>query len=134
MITAVRLLLLERRCERDRRVTTRFADTFPATLTRLGDRPEQFTVDVIAASADGFTLRTGNGGLVRDTGDYCAAIDISGKTFSCELSVGETRLGGALHWSDAASRAAFDLLLHLRAVERFTAADRGDGGGVRRSA
>ena len=132
VFTAVRLLLLERRCERDRRATTRLADTFPATLTRRNEPAAQYVVDVVAASVDGFTLRARDEAPA--AGEYDAVIDVGGTRFSCELCVRETGLGAVVTWSDAATRVALDLLLHQRAVARFTAADTGDWGGVLRTA
>ncbi len=134
VVTAVRLLMLERRCARDRRATTRFAESFAATLTRVDDPRARFSVEVVAGSADGFTLRGRPGAATPEAGTYRCSIDIGGTAFACELAVREAGLGAAARWNDAAQCEAFDLLLHQRAIARFTAADRGDGGGVLRPA
>ncbi len=119
VVTAVRLLLLERRCAQDRRTTTRFAESFAATLTRDDDARAQYNVDVVAASADGFTVRGRHGAAPPRAGSYRGAIDIDGAAFTCELTLREAGLGGAAHWTDAAQREAFDLLLHQRTIARF---------------
>jgi hypothetical protein len=125
-------LLLERRCDRDRRSATRFAEWLPATLTRAGDPHTHYAVDVIAASADGFTFGPRADGAHPPAGAYRGALDAGGAHYTFELALREADLGGAVRWPDEPARSAFDLLLHLRAIEAFAATDRGDGGGVLR--
>jgi cellulose synthase (UDP-forming) len=130
VLTAVRLLLLERRCARDRRALTRFEESFPLTINRSDDRHVNFSVDVVAASADGLTLRPRNNDPLPPAGDYHGVIDIAGKHLAFELALREAGLGGAVRWPDATARALFDLLLHQRAIEQLARADRGDRGGL----
>jgi cellulose synthase (UDP-forming) len=129
-ITAARLLVLEHRCARDRRATTRFDENLVATLTRLDDSRVQYVVEVTAASADGLTLRNAHGAPPALAGEYRCELDVAGAHFSCAFSLRESGLGGSLTYDGEATRGAFDLLLHHRARARFAAADRGDRGGV----
>jgi hypothetical protein len=131
--TAARLLRLERRCATERRSSTRFEESFSATLTRLDNPQEYYAVDVTSASADGLNARIPGAASFPPAGAYHCALDLAGAHFSCELILREGAFGGSLRWPDA-NRAAFDLLLHQRAIERFAAADRGDRGGVLRTA
>lgn len=133
VLTAVRLLMLERRCARDRRALTRFDERFPLTITRSDDPGTRFNVDVVAASADGLTLRTRDDQSLPPAGDYRGVLDIAGLHLPFELSLREAGLGGGLRWPDAL-RTLFDLLLHQRALERLGAADPGDRGGLFRPA
>jgi len=132
VVTAIRLLLLERRCEGDRRSATRFAEWLPATLTPAGDPHTQYAVNVIAASAGGFTLEPRADGANPAAGTYRGAIEVGDVRYSFELALRDGQLGGAVRWPDEPARSAFDLLLHLRAIAAFAATDRGDGGGVLR--
>jgi cellulose synthase (UDP-forming) len=131
--TAARLLLLGRRCARDRRAATRFDDNFAATLSRIDGPSARYAVEVIAASADGFTLRARRDAPNPPPGTYRGVLDLAGEhvPFTFAARAGP---GGAVFWPDGAARAAFDLVLHQRAIERFAAADRGDRGGVLRPA
>jgi cellulose synthase (UDP-forming) len=133
-VAAIRLLVLGERCARDRRVPSRFDEILSATLTRIDTPGTRYTAGVVAVSAGGLTLR-GDGNLPAPlAGAYQCVLDVAGTHFSCDLRLREAGLGGALRWSDKGARAAFDLLLHQRAIVRFAAADRGDRGGVLRSA
>ena len=132
--TAVRLLVLGERCARDRRTLTRFDERLTATLTRIDNPLMHYDAHVAAASADGLTLQDPGDASLPLAGTYQCVLDVAGAHFPCELALREAGLGGALRWPDKATRAAFDLLLHQRAIEQFAAADRGDRGGVLRPA
>jgi hypothetical protein len=132
--TATRLLMLGRRCARDRRATTRFDEELPATLTHLDDPQAHYAVELIAASAGGCTLQGRRDAPKPPAGAYHCALEVAGARFSFELGLREAGLGGAMTWQDEAARSTFDLILHQRAIERFAAADRGDRGGVLRPA
>jgi hypothetical protein len=134
VITALRLLLLENRCARDRRATTRFDENVEATLTPSGDPRGHYAVRAVAVSADGLTLQTQKDAPNPPAGDYHCVLEVADAPVSCRLTVREGGLGGAVKWPDQAARTAFDLLLHQRAIERFAAADRGDLGGLLRPA
>jgi hypothetical protein len=127
----MRLLLLERRCERDRRAATRIEGDIPATLTRVDDAQNRYGVVIAAASAGGFTLYGSD--APPPAGVYRGELDIGATRFPFEFTLRAANLGGAVRWPDDATRAAFDLALHLRAIEAFAATDRGDGGGVLRT-
>lgn len=127
--TAVRLLLLERRCVRDRRAMTRFPESFPLTIARTGAPERRFTLEAVAASAGGFTLRA------KDTvppppGEYRGTLELAGVRLPFVLHMRERGGGGAVTWADGAARATVDLLLHERAIDRLAAADPGDRGGL----
>jgi len=130
VVTAMRLLMLERRCAHERRATTRFADEFAASIARCDDPQARFAVDVAGACADGFTLRGRPGAPSPPAGAYRGEFDLAGAHFSFEIALGEGHLGGAVRWADATTRAAFDLLLHQRAIARLSGTDQGDRGGV----
>ncbi|MGA2396147.1 MAG: glycosyltransferase [Candidatus Lustribacter sp.] len=134
VVTAVRLLMLVRRCSRDRRTLTRFDESVPATIARGDDPRVRFNVDIVAASADGLTLQPRGGEAVPPAGDYRGVLDLAGLHLPFELSLRKAGLGGPVRWPDAAARASFDLLIHQRAIERLGAADPGDRGGLFRSA
>jgi len=129
VLTGLRLLMLERRCARNRRATARFDEDFATTLTRIDDPQTHFAIDVVVASADGFTVRE-RGAALPPAGAYRGALDAPGAQFPFELAVREGGLGGAVRWPDGATRAAFDLLLHQRAIEGLAEADAGDRGGL----
>jgi cellulose synthase (UDP-forming) len=132
VVTAIRLLLLERRCDQDRRGATRFAEQLPATLRAAGDPHTHYAVEVVAASAGGFTLRPSENGANPAAGTYEGALAVAGVEYAFQLALREESLGGPVTWADEQARSAFDLLLHLRAIEAVAATDRGDGGGVLR--
>jgi cellulose synthase (UDP-forming) len=134
IVTAGRLLKLERRCARDRRALTRFDETLPATLSPLAGPQTQYAVDVRVASADGFAVRGRGSAPPPPAGAYRGTIDVAHAHFGFEFTVRAGTAGGSVHWAGAAQRTAFDLLLHQRAIQRFTAADPGDRGGVLRPA
>ncbi len=124
--TAVRLLLLERRCARDRRTSVRFAEALPAAIAPAGAPAARYAVDVVAASAEGFTLRTRADAPRPPAGTYQGEIELAGAAFAFELALRPDGLGGAVCWPDAADRARFDLLLHQRAIVRLAAAEGGN--------
>lgn len=130
ILTAARLLRLEQRCTRDRRAMTRFHEGFPLTIAPSGDPGRRLAVEVVAASADGFTLRQPDGGPVPPGGEYQGVLDLGGLQLPFVLTLRTAGLGGAVRWPDAATRARVDLLLHERAIERVAAADPGDHGGL----
>jgi cellulose synthase (UDP-forming) len=134
VVTAVRLLLLERRCARDRRSLTRFEESAPLTIERRDDPRIRFNVNVAATSADGLTLRPRVGDPVPPAGEYQGVLDIAELHHPFELTLRDAGLGGPVTWPNAAARASFDLLVHQRAIERLARADRGDRGGLLRSA
>lgn len=124
VLTATRLLLLEQRCARERRSTTRFDETFGATLSPAGERNAPISVDVVSASADGFTIRPRCGAARLEAGRHEGVLDAGGASVPFILDVGDSGRGGAVQWLQASARDAFDALLHQRAIERFAAADR----------
>ena len=134
VLTAVRLLLLVRRCARERRLLTRFEESVPLTIARSDDPQARFNVFVVAASADGLTLRPRDDDPLPPAGEYAGVLDIADLNLRLELTLRGAGLGGAVRWPDAGARASFDLLLHQRAIERLAEADRGDRGGLFRSA
>ena len=134
VVTAARLLLLERHCARDRRAVTRFDDNFRLTIAANGDPAQRFEVEVVSASADGFTLRGHNDDPVPLAGEYHGIVDLADLHLPFALTLREKGLGGTVRWPTATARATFDLLLHERALERLAAADRGDLGGLLHSA
>lgn len=133
-VIAVRLLLLERRCALDRRASTRFDENFTAALTRLDSPQTRYALHAMSASADGLTLQDPGDATAPLAGSYQCELVVGGAHFSCELVLHEAGLGGSLSWAAKGTRAAFDPLLHQRAIERFAAADRGDRGGALRPA
>jgi cellulose synthase (UDP-forming) len=128
--TALRLLALGWRCARDRRATTRFDEKLTATLTPIDGAQTHYDARIIALSADGLTLEERGESPRLVAGTYRCVIHVAGARFSCELALREAGCGGPVRWPDETTRAAFDLLLHQRAIARFAAADRGDRGGV----
>jgi cellulose synthase/poly-beta-1,6-N-acetylglucosamine synthase-like glycosyltransferase len=131
--TAARLLLHERRCSRNRRGGTRFRGAVPALLQSLVGGPGQVAVEIIAAEADGFTLRP-LGTAHLPAGRYSGTLSLAGATFTFEVALRGVLAGGVgggpVTWANAAARAEFDLALHRRAIGRLAAADRGDFGGI----
>jgi cellulose synthase (UDP-forming) len=132
--TAAHLLILERRCEQERRTATRFDESFAATIRPVDDPSTPYVADVVAASANGLTLRVPDGLPQPSAGRYAGVIDLDGSQFAFRLAFREAGSGGAVQWADEAAGRAFDLLLHQRMNERFRATDLGDSGGVLRSA
>lgn len=133
-LTAGRLLLLARRTRRNRRAATRFRCSFRATIAHV-DAPATYqSVEVVAATADGFTLRTQAGTGVLAAGRYQGTLDLAGTDVPFAIGLrepgGERLAGGAVTWRDPVARAAFDLALHQLAIGRLAAADRGDRDGV----
>jgi cellulose synthase (UDP-forming) len=129
-LTAARLLMLERRCAKERRATTRFDENIPVTFTDVRDPHAHYAVDIVNATADGFGWRVRNGTIGPPPGIYAGLLDLAGERFSFEITVSGAHRGGSVCWAGARARAAVDLQLHLRAIERFAAADHGDRGGV----
>jgi cellulose synthase (UDP-forming) len=134
VVTAARLLRLERRCEHDRRMHARFAEDLPATIARDGDPGARYTVDVVVASADGLTLRMRDGTAYPPAGDYHGELDLAGTRIPFALTMCPGSTGGPIRWADESTRIALDLLLHQRAIQRIAGAQRGDRGGVFRPA
>jgi cellulose synthase (UDP-forming) len=126
LIIAARLLALERRCARNRRATTRFAEQLPATIQRTDDPQTAYAVDIVAASADGFTLRARNGSTTPPAGTYDGVLEAGTARYAFNIDLADLRCGGSVRWPGDATRTAFDLNLHERAIERLGAADRGD--------
>lgn len=127
-LTAGRLLLLERRCARERRSQTRFGENLVATIRPVDDRGPSHEVEAVVASAGGFTVRPRGDTNPPPPGSYAGAVRAENGTFRFTLELRDA--GGALRWPDAATRAAFDLMLHQRAVRRFAETDRGDSAGL----
>jgi cellulose synthase (UDP-forming) len=134
VFTAMRLLMLEHRCARDRRAGPRFEESLPATIERIDDIQSRYTVEVVVASAGGFTLRALDERSPLPAGAYRGILNVDGTHLAFELSLREGGRGGAVRWPDSTARTTFDGLLHLRAIGRFSSADRGDRGGVLRPA
>ena len=134
VVTATRLLLLERRCEKDRRTSTRFHETLLATIAHAADPRRSYAVDIVVASADGFALRVHDGSSELPAGDYRGELHAGAMRVPFELTVRAGSAAGSVRWPDDATRTAFDALLHQRAIERIAAAQCGDRGGVFRSA
>jgi hypothetical protein len=131
--TAAQLLLLERRCERERRTATRFAECIPATLRSVGDPGTAYDVEVIAASVNGLTLRASDASRELAAGDYSGVITGAETPLTFRLALRQAGSGGPVTWADEASAASFDRLLQRRMLDRFRAGDRGDGGGILRA-
>jgi cellulose synthase (UDP-forming) len=132
--TAGRLLTLERRCARDRRATTRFGEHLPATIRRADEPQAVYAVDVVAASADGLTLQTRDRPASPAGGTYNGVLETKTTHYTFTIELADRRGGGRVIWPDDATRIAFDQYLHQRAIERFGATDRGDRGGIFRTA
>jgi cellulose synthase (UDP-forming) len=130
VITAGRLLALERRCARNRRARTRFGECLPATLRRAADPQTVYTVDVVTASADGLTLQTRDGSPAPPAGTHNGVLEAGAARYAFTIDLSDLRSGGSVRWADAATEAAFDLYLHRRAIERLSMTDRGDLGGL----
>lgn len=134
VVTAIRLLRLVRRCERERRAATRFPESLPVTIWPDASPESRFAMEVVAASAAGLTLRPRPGGRQPPAGGYRGVFDSVDFGGPFELTLREAGCGGAVSWPDAAVRTAVDLLLHQRVIARLAAADQGDRGGVFRGA
>lgn len=134
VVTAVRLLRLAHRCERDRRGATRFPESLPVTIWPDASPGSRFAMEVVAASADGLTLRPRPGGEPPPAGGYRGVFPSAELGAPFELILREAGCGGAVTWPDATGRTAFDLLLHQRVIARLAAADQGDRGGAFRGA
>jgi cellulose synthase (UDP-forming) len=126
VVTAARLLALERRCARNRRATTRFPEQLPATIQRSGDPQTTYAVDVVAASADGFTLQARNASTTLAAGTYDGVLEAGTARYAFSIDLADIRCGGSVRWPDDGTRMAFDLYLHERAIGRLGATDRGD--------
>jgi hypothetical protein len=133
VLTAARLLALERRCARNRRATTRFAEQLPATIQRTDDTQTLYAVDVVAASAGGLTLQGRNGSTAPPAGSYDGVLEAGEDRYAFAIDLADLRRGASVRWADGAIRTAFDGYLHQRAIERLGAADRGDRGSLFRS-
>jgi len=125
---AARLLLLTGRCSRDRRVATRFRTRFALRLTPAGEPAAAHAVLIVAATADGFTLRSPSGAAPPAPGAYTGVLELAGERFAFELVVrpapAGTVAGGPLRWADARARARFDLALHRHALAQFASGAR----------
>jgi cellulose synthase (UDP-forming) len=125
VVTAARLLALARRCARNRRATTRFIERLPATIRPIDDPQTAFAVDVIAASGDGLTLQT-HTQATPPAGTYNGVLESGAARYAFTIDLADLRGGGRVRWQDDATRTAFDLYLHQRAIERLSATDNGD--------
>jgi hypothetical protein len=125
-------LALERRCARNRRATTRFGVWLPANIRPSNDPQTAYAVDVVAASANGLSLQPRNGSAVPPD-SYGGVLESVTAAYTFTIMLTEGRHGGSVRWVDDATRTAFDLFLHQRAIERLGAADRGDRGSLFRS-
>ena len=130
VVTAARLLALERRCARNRRATTRFAEQLPASIRNIDDPQTAYALDAVAASADGLTFRSRNRSATPVAGTYDGMLEAGAARYAFTIDLADLRCGGSLRWPDAATRTAFDLFLHRRAIERLSGTDRGDRGSL----
>jgi len=119
IVTAVRLLALARRCARNRRATTRFLERLPATIRPIANPLTPFAVDVIAASADGLTLQAQNQATSPPAGTYNGVAEAGTARYAFTIELSDLRGGGRVRWQDDATRTAFDLYLHQRAIEKI---------------
>jgi hypothetical protein len=120
LANATHLLLHARRCAGDRRAVSRLRCRLPASITSLTDPRTRFTIDLSEATADGFTFRRRGDGTAPAAGAFAGTLELRGETFAFTLVVAlrsrDGRTGGAVSWSDAATRARFDLALHCDAI------------------
>jgi cellulose synthase (UDP-forming) len=126
VVTAGRLLALERRCARNRRATTRFRVRFPATITPIDDPREIIGVDILAASAGGLTLQVASRATALLDGTYNGIMEAGVARYAFAIDLVTPRTGNNVRWADDATRTDFDQYLHQRAIECLSVTDRGD--------